>query len=136
VKRVSILLLCSVFPNRLRRLEFKNDPAIVGGTFTGIKLSLTADAWNSDPDPGDLDRPRTFYRIGGDRTVEVMAGDATGASLSSPSSPGWRRSTPERSVVDARAKSEASMTIKAGEIKAGELTEKSLPAARFADLAL
>ena len=111
MRRFRNLLLCSVFvlagcANVLQ--ELKEDPAIVGGTFTGIKLSLTAVPGIPVPIPEIIIGRGTFYRIGGDRTVEVMAGDTT-ALATDPSSGGQ--------AVGQAAKSEASMVLRASEVK-------------------
>jgi hypothetical protein len=120
VRPLSILLLCSVLglvscSDILR--EFKEDPTIVGGTFTGIKLSLTPVPGLPIPMPEVIIGRGTFYRIGGDRTVEVMAGDTT-ALATDPSSSGQ--------LVGQAAKSEASMVIRAGEVKVKAPT-RSMP---------
>lgn len=86
--------------------QLKDDPAIVGGTFTGIKLSVTAVPGVPIPIPEIIIGRGTFYRIGGNRTVEVMAGDALGAALNDPDN--------ELGVAQTKSQSEASMTIKAG----------------------
>jgi len=88
--------------------QLKDDPAIVGGTFTGIKLSLTAIPGVPIPIPEILIGRGTFYRIGGNRAVEVMAGDTVGAALSDPNS--------KVGIAQTKSQSEASMTIKAGEL--------------------
>lgn len=87
--------------------QLKDDPAIVGGTFTGIKLSVTAVPGVPIPIPEIIIGRGTFYRVGGNRAVEVMAGDAVGAALD----------TQKRmNAAQTQSNSEASMTIKAGEL--------------------
>jgi hypothetical protein len=103
------LLLCSVLvcagcSGVLR--ELSEDPAIVGGTFTGVKLSLTAVPGLPIPVPEVMIGRGTFYRIGGDRTVEVMAGDA-----------GTAVHPAEQKLNGVKVNSEASMAIRAGEVK-------------------
>lgn len=88
--------------------QLKDDPAIVGGTFTGIKLSLTAVPGIPVPVPEMIIGRGTFYRIGGNRAVEVMAGDAIGGSLLDPDK--------KLGLAQTKTQSEASMTIRAGEL--------------------
>lgn len=97
--------------------ELRQDPAIVGGTFTGMRVSLTAVPGIPIPLPEILIGRGTFYRIGGDRTVEVMAGDAVSGPLPvTPSEDGARASN-----------SEASMTIKAGTLTAEPPARATIP---------
>jgi hypothetical protein len=110
VKQLRSLLLCSVLvyagcSGVLR--ELREDPAIVGGTFTGVKLSLTAVPGLPIPVPEVIIGRGTFYRIGGDRTVEVMAGDAVGTAFD----------PAEQKLNGVKVNSEASMAIRAGEVK-------------------
>jgi hypothetical protein len=90
VKRIALFVcMLSLAGCVESRRAAQNDPAIIGGTFTG---TVVADgrAWNSDPDPGDF-IGRDLLLIG-DRTVEVMAGDKR-ARRSAPHPPRWRRTT-------------------------------------------
>ena len=96
--------------------KLKDDPAIVGGTFTGLKLSLTAIPGVPVPLPEIFIGRGTFYRVGGNRTVEVMAGDAIGGSLNSQNQ--------QSGAAPSASQSEASMTIKAGDLTGNPPAEK------------
>jgi hypothetical protein len=91
--------------------ELRQDPAIVGGTFTGLRISLTAAPGIPVPVPEIFIGRGTFYRIGGNRAVEVKAGDVTGAPSINPPEPVGGPPSP----ISESVQSEASMAIRAGE---------------------